>query len=140
MQKSWKNPVKEYAATNRPPSYPPPNRRVIRSPASELGQYKNNRLDSQGLEENGVGGGRHTIKTGSATQKILKPGALMTSRRCCAGLLQADVTLCEGKLQGLHVSSQGRGCRADSGFHESDPLPPATVPAVTFSFTSAVYS
>lgn len=116
---------------------PPPHRRVIRSPASEWGQYKNNRPDSQGLEENGVGGGRHPIKTGSATQKILKPGALVTSRRCCAGPLQADGTLCEGKLQGLHVSSQGRGCRADSGFHESDPLPPATAPAVTFSFTSA---
>lgn len=67
------------------------------SPASELG----------GLEENGVGGARHTIKTGSATQRIMNPGALMTSRRCCAGHLQTDVTLCEG--QAPRASREGGG-------------------------------
>lgn len=66
------------------------------SPASDLG----------GLEENGVGGARHTIKTGSATQKTMNPGALMTSRRCCAGHLQTDVTSVEGKLQVLHARAK----------------------------------
>lgn len=71
-------------------------------------QYKTSRLSSQGLEGSRIGGGGHTIRTGSGEQKFIRnPGLLLTCGRCCGGHLQTDVVLNGGQAQSASCQDEG---------------------------------